>query len=250
MRFVFTLFFSLFLFIALAQDHNKQFAIATEAYKNGNYASALLQYEAVEAAGMQSAALYYNIANSYFQQKQLGKSILYYERALQLAPSDEDILHNFNIVRLELQDEVEALPPFFLRAGWNNLRDKLSASTWAKIGLLLLWIGILGLIAWQLAQERTQRKLGFSIGLGFALLSLLPFALAYTRAEVEQHSGYGIILEKEIALRHAAEIDSGKIIDLHEGTKVQIMDRISTWHKVRLANGEEGWLPEGAFEEI
>ncbi len=246
--FSFLLFFTLG--IALAQDYDEQFNVANEAFKNGNYASAVLQYEAIEKAGLQSAELYYNIATSQQQQGALGKAILYYERALQIAPSDEDIQHNLELARLELKDEIEALPPFFLRAWWNSLRDKLNAGTWAKWGLLLLWLGIGGLILWQLSPERSQRKLGFSVGLSLVLFSLLPFALAYSKAQVEAHSGYGIILEKEIALRHAAEEASGKIVDLHEGTKVQLLDRISTWHKIRLANGEEGWLPEGVFEEI
>ncbi len=250
MRILVTFIFLYSILVVNAQDYDKQFQLATEAYKNGNYAAASKQFEAIEAAGMHSADLYYNIANSYFQQAALGKAILYYERALQLAPSDKDIQHNLRVARYDLEDDIEALPPFFLRAWWNSLRDVLSSSTWAKLGLLLLWLGIAGLIAWQLALARSQRKLGFSLGIGLSLLSILPFALAYSKHQVEQHSGYGIIINKEIALRHAAEADSGKIVDLHEGTKVQLLDQISTWHKIRLANGEEGWLPEGVFEEI
>ena len=250
MKTIFTILLAFMFVLSQAQDHEQQFAIANEAYKNGNYAAALLQYTAIEDAGMRSAELYYNIANCHQQDKRLGKAMLYYERALKIAPSDEDIQHNAEITRLNLQDEIEALPPFFLRAWWNTLRDMLSSSTCAKLALLLLWLGIFGLIAWQIAPERTQRKTGFSVGISLLLLSILPFALAYSKSLVEVHSGYGIVLEKEIALRHAAEADSGKILDLHEGTKVKLLDKISTWHKVRLANGEEGWLPEGAFEEI
>lgn len=237
-------------FYGQSQDYNEQFQLANKDYEKEQYSGALAKYAAIEAAGLQSVELYYNIANSHYQQKNIGMAILYYERALQLAPSDADIQHNLMVTRLELKDDIEALPPFFLRAWWNKLRDSSSSTSWAIVGVALLWFGILGLILWQLGRTREQRKLGFSLGLTLSLFSILPFALAYSKLQVENHSGYGIILTKEVALRHAGEAESAKVVDIHAGTKVQLLDKIATWHKVRLANGEEGWLPADTFEEI
>lgn len=250
MRILFSFLLSVTSLCLLAQDYNEQFAVANNAYRDGDYAAALEKYEAIEAVGLRSAELYYNIANTHYRQETLGKAILYYERALELAPNDEDIQNNLAIAREDLQDEIEALPPFFLRAWWAALRDTLSSSTWAYLAIGILWVGILGLILWQLGKVRSQRKLGFSMGLTLTLLSILPFTLAYSKAQVEVRSGEAIVLEKEVILRYAPEAKSTEIVALHEGTKVQLIDKISTWHKVRLANGEQGWLPEGSFEEI
>jgi uncharacterized protein YgiM (DUF1202 family) len=37
---------------------------------------------------------------------------------------------------------------------------------------------------------------------------------------------------------------------LHEGTKVEILGKTGLWNKVRLPNGEQGWLPVENLVEI
>ena len=53
-----------------------------QAYIDGDFASALSNYSAIENSGNYSARLYYNMGNAYFKQNMLGKAILYYNRAL------------------------------------------------------------------------------------------------------------------------------------------------------------------------
>ncbi|MEM9990112.1 MAG: tetratricopeptide repeat protein [Bacteroidota bacterium] len=250
MKLLLSLFFLISSLFLSAQDYNEQFLAANTAYRNGQYASALEQYENIVAAGQQSAALYYNIANSYYQQNTLGKAILYYERALELAPQDEDVQHNLSLARTDLKDEIEALPPFFLAAWWATLRKQFGSSTWAWCGLVLLWLAVLGGIIWQLGKTRAQRKGGFTLGTVLLVVSILPFSLAYSKAKAETHSGKAIVLAKEVTLRYAPEAESTAVVDIHEGTKLELLDQISTWYKVQLANGEQGWLPTGTFEEI
>jgi len=56
------------------------------------------------------------------------------------------------------------------------------------------------------------------------------------------HNPSGVILSKETTLRIGPEKASPAIRTLHEGTKVAYLDKIGTWDKVRLSNGQEGWL--------
>ena len=55
---------------------------AEGAYREGNFAEAAAAYEAIIAQGKESAELYYNLGNAYFKQNNLGRSILFYNRAL------------------------------------------------------------------------------------------------------------------------------------------------------------------------
>ena len=59
---------------------------ANTAYINGDYHAALEMYERILAGGMGSAKLYYNLANACFKEGQTGRAILFYHRALRLAP--------------------------------------------------------------------------------------------------------------------------------------------------------------------
>ena len=37
---------------------------------------------------------------------------------------------------------------------------------------------------------------------------------------------------------------------IHEGTKVQVLDSIAEWQKIRIANGSEGWLKNAFLKKL
>ena len=72
---------------------------ANTAYNSGDYAQAETCYTRILEQGLYSASLYYNLANAHFKQNELGKALLYYNRALRLRPNDEDIRHNLEYAK-------------------------------------------------------------------------------------------------------------------------------------------------------
>jgi tetratricopeptide (TPR) repeat protein len=66
-------------------------------YHESRYEAAISCYEEIGT----SAALLFNIGNSYARLDKVGYGILYYLRALTLTPGDEDILSNLNQLRKE-----------------------------------------------------------------------------------------------------------------------------------------------------
>ena len=46
--------------------------------------------------------------------------------------------------------------------------------------------------------------------------------------------------------------ESGSVdkLILHEGTKVKIDETVGDWHKVRIADGNTGWLPQAEITII
>ena len=87
---------------------------ANTAYVNGDYHAAAEIYEGILAQGLSSVKLYYNLANAYFKEGQLGKSILFYRRALRLAPGSDDIRYNLSVAEARTKDNIEQIPEFFL----------------------------------------------------------------------------------------------------------------------------------------
>ena len=67
---------------------------ANTAYINSDYHRAIDAYRQLILRGYASDKLYYNLANAYFKVGRYGKAILYYNRALRLAPGDADIRYN------------------------------------------------------------------------------------------------------------------------------------------------------------
>ena len=81
-------------------------------------------------------------------------------------------------------------------------------------------------------------------------LSIMIFALAYDSFQIQKKSDVAIIMSKETLLKSLPDEISNELLPLHEGTKVKIIEKITSWYKVRLDNGEIGWIIESALEEI
>ncbi|HHH49734.1 MAG TPA: tetratricopeptide repeat protein, partial [Saprospiraceae bacterium] len=223
------------------------FVKANEAYKSKEFNKAIDLYESILKEDFQSKELFYNLGNSYFKQDQLGKAVLYFEKALLLDPTDEDIQYNLELVKSFSKDEITVLPPFFLARWWGTLRGLASSTLWSIIALVIFWLGVAGIIVWLIAQEREKKKKGFLIGFLLISLSILPFLLAYDKFNLEKDSNMAIVLAKETALKSAPDIESTELLLIHEGTKLELLDEIGEWSKVRLQNGEQGWLPFSTF---
>lgn len=223
---------------------------ANAAYANKTYDRAISTYEQLLSDGYSSDILHYNLGNAYFRTNHLGKAILHYEKALQLAPSDDDIQHNLEVAYALQKDEMEPLPAFFLSSWWRGLRSQLSTNSWTIFGILLLWVAAGGFLLWLLGKERAQRKRGFLVGVIALVLCALPFSLAISRKSFDQHSKEAVVLAREAQLHFAPDTDSQVVLNIHEGLKVDLQDRISDWYKVRLPNGEVGWLPVEVVAEI
>ena len=235
--------------ILIAQDNLTLFEEANAAYIAKEYAQAIEKYEQILNTGEVSSDLYYNLGNAYYKLDQKGKAILNYERGLMLS-NNADLKYNLELARKGLEDEIEVLPPFFLSQWWAGVRQLASSKGWTIIALLMFWLGIAGLIVWQLAGQRKQKKLGFLAGLLLLAFSFFPFALAVHSMQLEADSGRAVVMSEEGNLRSGPDEVSTSIMLLHEGTLVEILDQIGDWYKVRLMNGEQGWLKVNVVEKI
>jgi SH3-like domain-containing protein len=60
----------------------------------------------------------------------------------------------------------------------------------------------------------------------------------------------GIIIKDEIEVRSGPSQNDNKIIIIHSGVKILIMDQVKNWYEVKLPNGEVGWVESNCFEII
>ncbi len=250
----------LFSFItnSFSNSPEEQFKIATEAFESGNHAVAVQAYETLTAQGYQSPELFYNLGTACLRNNEIAKAVLNLERAALMAPSNEEIQYNLEIAHEKTVDEIQSLKPFFLKQAWNTTRDYFSSTLWSIIALLFLWVGIGGVILWLLAEARSQKKKGFLLGLCFLGLSIVSFLVSIQRHSIETNNPLAVIMVKEIPLRIASSEDAQELFMLHAGTKVTQLSTFGAgcasdgpcWIKVKLPNGEKGWLPQAVLERI
>ncbi len=245
-----TTFLILLPILLFANTPQSLFEQANDAYTKGQYQLAIEQYETIVAEGNQSTELYYNLGNAYYKTREVGKAVLNLERALLLNPTDADTKYNLSIINEQLPDQLEVVSDFFLKKWWENFHSYFGSTTWGMLTLLSLWMGIAGFILWIIATTRKTKKQGFLGGLGLLLLSILFFFAARSQGNLELHSRKAIVLEEQLDLQNGPDVKSTALLTLHEGVKVELLDQIGDWWKVKLSNGEQGWLPKNALEEI
>ncbi len=233
-----------------AADAEQVFKEAAPAYQQGNYSAAIEKYESILKAAVFSKELYYNLGNSYYRTNQTGKAVLNFERALRLDPTDREIQHNLRLSESRIVDNIEPLTDIFIFRWVKAAMGVLSANSWAFLTLLFLWLGIAGFIIWLMGKERLWKKRGFVSGLVFTPLSILLFFLAEKASRDLATNRYGIITAKEAAFKANADLNAPTSLTLHEGIKVEILEKVLNWVKVQLPNSEEGWIESSALEKI
>lgn len=249
----YSIFLTIFLFLStstLFANPQELFKTANEAYQKGSFQKAIESYEAILADDNFSQEVYFNLGNAYFKTNQLGKAILNYERGLLLYPGDPDTQFNLKIAQEKQVDDLDVVGKFFLSEWWKNTYQFFASSIWSTLTIVSIWTSIAGFIFWLLGTTRAHKKQGFAIGILLALLSILLFFLTSSQANFETNSGSAIVIQKEIKVKNAPDETSADLLKIHEGLRVELLDEIGEWYKVKLSDGEQGWLPKNSLEEI
>ena len=226
------------------------FELANESYAKNDFSSAIASYEQILESGEYSAELYSNLGNAYFKNKQLGKAILNYERAKKLNPSDKAIQSNLSYANDLKKDEIETLPPFFVTHFFGTIRDTFSLTGWAIFTLFFIWLSMFLLILEISGKLAVKRKFLYFVAIPSIVLGILGVTFGLFKSNHNNTFKEAILIEKTIDLKEASEANSPNLIRLHEGTKIEILDKINDYFKVRLADGDQGCIQENALEII
>lgn len=224
--------------------------MANTAYINGNFHTAAEVYEEILAGGASSVKLYYNLANAYFKEDRIGKAILYYNRALRLAPGNDDIRYNLSVAEARTKDNIEAIPEFFFVTWMRDIRHTMSCTAWSVLSLVLLACALALFLLYLLSQRISLRKAGFYGTVVAVLLCMLTtwFALGERREMLDDTSA--VIMTASTSVKSSPDKSSTDLFVLHEGTVVTVTNRLDDWCEVVIADGKKGWLESRKIETI
>jgi len=228
----------------------QQVSEANKAYYGGHYENAVSIYEKVSQAGFASPILYYNLGNAYYKLGNMPMAILYYEKAHKLAPADSDIEHNIRLANTRIVDKIDPVPVLFYIRWWNNALNILSPDKFAKVSLALLSVFWILLTAYFLARRRSLRVTAFNFALIFLIASIFGMVLAYESHHDALNPDEAIVMEPSAGVKSSPDEKSVDLFVIHEGTKVNVMDRIGDWKEIKIANGNSGWIQTKAIREI
>ncbi len=225
---------------------------ANEAYRQDDMTLASRTYEELLAAGFTAADVYFNLGNAYYKLGQIPKAILHFERARKLEPADPDVMHNLQLARGLTVDKIEAVPQLFIWGWLQTIRDFCSADTWTILFLLALWISVAAFAGRLFLKGRSRaiRRLTLMLGVLGCLLTIVLGMLSYQRSLAENSEDTAIIMAASIYVKSAPDESSKDILILHEGTRVEIIEDLGDWRRIKIANGQEGWSRSETMEII
>ncbi len=223
---------------------------ANTAYINGNYAEAIALYNSIEEQGLSSDLFYFNLGNAHYKNNDIARAILYYQKALLLSPSDEDIKYNLSVAQGQIRDQIEEIPEFFLRR-WNRaISRSLSSTGWSILSLISLVVLLSALLVFLLSRPIAWRKIGFSVGVVAAVV--LWFSTIYalsSRRELLEHNT-AVIMSQSISIKSSPDRSATDLFMLHSGTTVKIGREIEGWYEIVIADGKKGWIESRRVEKI
>ncbi len=226
-------------------------AEADKAYQENNFKGAIEMYESILDEGKESAALYYNLGNSYYKDNNISKAILNYERALLLSPGDEDIRYNLEMAKSKTVDKVVPKSEVFIVTWVNGIRDMMSESAWAEYAIMFFILFLVALCCYIFGKKIVVKKVGFTAALAFLCLALVSHMFAGAQKEKMVVRNASIVMQSSVTAKSTPNESGTDLFVLHEGTKVFIEDgSMKGWKEVSLEDGSRGWVPAQSIEQI
>jgi len=228
-----------------------------DAYLRGDFAAAVAAYEELDRHGVVSPDLAFHLGNAYFRRGELGRAIWSYERALTLAPDDEDARYNLTqarkLAQRKAEDKLEGAERDPL---WMRVVGELTPTATAGL-FLAFYLGFFAMLFWRRAQRRRARTatephgtalpttLAALTGVGVVLSGLLLLG----RITLDRLP-FAIVLPDQAEVKEGADSHYRTSFKVHAGLRLRLLDRDQDWVRVRLANGLEGWLPANQIGRV
>ena len=237
-----------------APDPNRafeRFQDGNVAYTAGDFETAIAAYEEV-ANEWTSFELEYNLGGAHYKAGNIGPCILHYERARQLRPHDDDLNANLLLAQASVTDRIEALPDIGIANLWRELISQERLAGWTAASLTLWFLGFFLLALRLFSRDVAQRRALGLVSPGFLLLALLVGTLSKQTHDRIVATDGAVIAEGRVEVKGAPSQGPGSpdLFILHEGTVVEVLGLQDGWTRVRLANGNTGWIRSAAAEPI
>jgi tetratricopeptide (TPR) repeat protein len=236
--------------VAIGNNNTALFNQANDAFKKGQYDSSIAIYEKILKSGIESPELYFNLGNSFFKKKDIASAILNYERAHRLAPEDDDIAFNLQLAQTLVVDKINVLPEFFLKRWFRSFSELYSSNTWAWVSVILFIAFLISLTAYLFANRLWFKKTSFGIAMVFLIFSIVSFITSYSIKYDNLNRSGSIVMTPSVTIKSSPDEAGTDLFVIHEGTKVWVIDSVGEWKKIRIADGNNGWLRKADIEGI
>ncbi len=218
------------------EDMAGLFIDSTRAYKAGDFQTAAGGFETIAGTGIKNPDLFYNTGNAYLKSNDIGRAILWYERAKRLNPGDPDLKFNLAHARTQVIDKTDTSLTF---------RDILFF--WQGL-ISLKWLQFIAIAAsvffftWAGLRKLTKKRIFSGTGSVLCILFCTFVLVAGLETFRLNADSFAVILKEQVAIRSGTLETATPLFDLHAGTRVRVMEKKGKFIKIRFAKGKVGWV--------
>lgn len=218
------------------------FEQANTLYNEGKYAEAIDKYNLILDTKVHSAELYFNLANAHYKLNNIAPSIYFYEKALQLSPNDDDIKNNMAFAKNMTIDAIDVIQETGIAKIIKNLTNTMSFDGWAKTAVAFVLCFVILFLIYYFAYSTINKRLAFIGSITSLLLLCISLSLAFHKFNIDKNNKPAIVFAQESKVKSEPNSRSEESFRLHEGTKVQVLDTVNNWTKIKLSDGKTGWI--------
>ena len=95
-----------------------------------------------------------------------------------------------------------------------------------------------------------MRKTAFFGGMFVLFITLFTFAVSLQKYRTVNSQKEAIIFIPTITVKSSPNPNSVDLFVIHEGSKVELRDKVGEWYEIKIASGGIGWLPADALKKI
>lgn len=235
---------------SFSQSNNALFEQGNALYNDGKYIEAIDKYTAILDTENHSAALYFNLGNAHYKLNHIAPSIYYYEKALRLSPNDKEIKNNLAFAKNMTIDAVDVIPEAGFSKIINSVTNFMSFEDWAKLSVVSVFLFVILFLIYYFAYSSSRKRLAFIGSTISMFLLVITLFLAFQKFSLDQKDKPAIVFVQEAQIKSEPNLRSEESFKLHEGTKVQILDTVNNWKKIKLTDGKTGWISNDDIREL
>lgn len=222
----------------------KNFYKGNTLYEEGRYDLAIKEYSRLSEQGLESGNLYFNLGNSYFKKGDLGKAILYYERAKRLIPRDGDLNSNYKFAFSKIAFNVPVEPSWPV-----SVLDRFDMFTINELAIILSFIFTAAFIFLTAGLFMNKIKRYTYIVLPVLIIIFLTFSFSlYKRISALDREA--VITTENSEAKYEPLDNATTHFSLYEGMKVYVLELKTEWSKIRRPDGKIGWIRNRDMEKI
>lgn len=223
--------------VELYNDGNK-------AYRSKDWNRAIEHYLSAIDCGAVSSELFYNLGCAYYRVGDIGRAILWFERARMLAPRDDDIKKNLAFTRRMTKDKIESIYRNTLLIWFWNILESLSFSEFWWLLLIISAIATAG-TAYSILQLR-----GYYFALVLWLIFILLAGCWYVKCDRLWETHLAVVIAPKLDVRSTPSDDGEILFTIHSGTRVGIREKRREWYRITIEDGHTGWANAQAIEPV